>query len=182
MAGLLRLPVSRQWRSCARRSGDKKRNPHSFRWPEQGFSLCRIFSNDGKWVSFHITDGRPEVRQIFIFPFRSGFPKLDFKDCIPITNGNSLDREAVWSPDDNILYFLSERDGFRCIWAQKLDPATKHPRGEAYGVQHFHRVNRSLSSVPGTVAAIGLTVRPGQLVFSLGEITGNVWMQRDEAR
>ena len=148
----------------------------------KGLAYAASFSNDGKWVSFHITDGRPEVRQIFIFPFRSGFPKLDFKDCIPITNGNSLDREAVWSPDDNILYFLSERDGFRCIWAQKLDPATKHPRGEAYGVQHFHRVNRSLSSVPGTVAAIGLTVRPGQLVFSLGEITGNVWMQRDEAR
>ncbi len=148
----------------------------------KGLAYASSFSHDDKWVAFHTNDGRPEVRQIFILQLRPGFPKLDFKDSIPITNGNSLDREAVWSPDDNILYFLSERDGFRCIWAQRLDPATKHPRGEAFGVQHFHRVNRSLSSIPSSVAAIGLTVRPGQLIFGLGEITGNVWMQKDEPR
>ncbi len=168
-------PILMDWRS--------RKSHELFDFGEhKSLAYASSFSNDGKWAAFHINDGRPESRQVFILPLRPGFPKLDFKDCIPITDGNSLDREAVWSPDDNSLFFLSERDGFRCIWAQRLDPATKHPRGEAYGVEHFHRVNRSLSSIPGTVAAIGLTVRPGQLVFSLGEITGNVWMQRDEAR
>ncbi len=148
----------------------------------KGSAYAPRFSNDGKWVAFHTTDGRPEVRQIFVIPLRPGYPKLDFKECIPITSGTSFDREAVWSTDDSMIYFLSERDGFRCIWAQKLDPVSKRPRGEPYGVLHFHRVYRSLSSVPGSVAGIGLTVQGNQLLFSLGEVTGNVWMQRDEAR
>ena len=93
-----------------------------------------------------------------------------------------MDREAVWGPGDNILYFLSEREGFRCIWAQALDPATKQPRGAPFAVAHFHRVNRSLGSMPGTVAAIGLSVLPGQLVFGLGDVSGNIWIERDELR
>ena len=38
----------------------------------------------------------------------------------------------IWSPDGNLLYFLSERDGFRCIWGQKLDPASKRPLGAPF--------------------------------------------------
>ena len=38
-----------------------------------------------------------------------------------------MDREAVWGPGDNVLYFLSEREGFRCIWAQALDPRPNSP-------------------------------------------------------
>jgi len=30
-----------------------------------------------------------------------------------------------WSPDDGVIYFISGRDSFRCIWAQRLDPRTK---------------------------------------------------------
>ena len=139
------------------------------------------FSKDGKWAAFHVSDGKSEVRRIFAIPVRQGYPKVEINDWIPITNGATLDTEAVWTEDGGAILFMSERDGFRCIWGQRLDPSTKRPRGEAYGVLHFHRFYRSLSSVPGTVAAIGLTAKANQLVFALGEITGNVWMQRDEA-
>ena len=60
-------------------------------------------------------------------------------DGIPITDGKEIDRQAYWSPDGNLLYYLSDRDGFRCIWAQSLNPATKHPEGEAFTVLHFHQ-------------------------------------------
>jgi len=50
----------------------------------------------------------------------------------------AIDRYVWWSPDGNLLYFISERDGFVCLWAQRLDPATKHPQGAAFPIRHFH--------------------------------------------
>jgi hypothetical protein len=59
----------------------------------------------------------------------------------------------LWSPDGALLYFLSEREGFRCILAQRLDPATKRLLGEAFPVRHFHTARRSLMTIgdPGTM-------------------------------
>ena len=86
-----------------------------------------------------------------------------------------MDRYAFWSPDGKLLYFLSERDGFRCIWAQRLDPATKHPSGAAFPIRHFHTSRRSLATV-GDPLYIGLSVAVDKLVFSMTERTGNIWM------
>ena len=86
-----------------------------------------------------------------------------------------MDRYACWSPNGNLLYFLSERDGFRCIWAQHLEPATKRPSGAAFAVRHFHTSRRSLVTI-GDPIATGLSVGVGKLVFSMTERTGNIWM------
>ena len=56
---------------------------------------------------------------------------------IPISSG-FLNYHSWWSPDGNTLYFLSRRDGFACIWAQPLDPATKQPEGAIKDVRHLH--------------------------------------------
>ena len=51
----------------------------------------------------------------------------------------SQDGEAPsWSPDASLLYFWSDRDGSPCLWAQRLDPATKRPTGAPLSIQHFH--------------------------------------------
>jgi hypothetical protein len=151
--------------------------------PERWHAYAAHFSHDGKWASFHADLGSsPFFRQILIVKLRDDDQTIPMQDWITVTDGKNMDREAYWSPTDDTLYFLSEREGFRCIWAQRLDPATKRPRGPALPVQHFHRVSRSLSNIPGTVAAVGLTAIPGQLIFGLGEVSGNIWMQKDEAR
>ena len=45
---------------------------------------------------------------------------------------------AAWSPDGRLVYLLLDRDGFRCLWAQRLDAATKQPLGTPFAVQHWH--------------------------------------------
>ena len=40
-----------------------------------------------------------------------------------------------FSPDGSLLYFLSERDGHRCIWARKLDPVPRKPASDPGGLQ-----------------------------------------------
>jgi Tol biopolymer transport system component len=142
------------------------------------------FSPDEKWVVFHaLANARPLARQLFIIPFRPAAPApLDRQDWIAITGGSELDAEAYWSPNGNLLYFLSDRDGFRCIWAQGLDPSTKRPLGSPFAVQHFHHARNSLSGVGGSMAAIGLSVAKDKLVFALGDMTGNIWMSKREGR
>ncbi len=96
---------------------------------------------------------------------------------IAVTDGNSLDKDAVWAPGGALLYFLSERDGFRCIWARKLDPATKAPLGEPFAVQHFHTARRSLKRIVNNTGTTGLSVAPGQMMFAFGELTGSIWLE-----
>ena len=96
---------------------------------------------------------------------------------IAVTDGNEMDREVKWSPDGGLLYFLSERDGFRCIWGQRLDPKTKHAAGAPFPVYHFHHTQQSLTSI-GSPGKVGLSITDGGLLFSLAETTGNIWMAR----
>jgi Tol biopolymer transport system component len=132
------------------------------------------FSPDGGWIGFHAIGG-PTKRQIFI----SRYPPAG--DWIGVTDGTGLDRNCVWSRDGGILYYLSERDGFRCIWAQRLEATTKKPMGAPFAAAHFHSARRSLLAL-GDVGAIGLSVAPEKLIFSLGEVTGNVWIASAEPK
>jgi hypothetical protein len=94
-------------------------------------------------------------------------------EWIPIGDGKGMDRRPAWSPDGNLLYFTSERDGFRCIWAQRLN-RDKKPAGAPFVVEHFHTARRSLFNVP-TVGELGLDVIRDRIVLSFGEMTGNIW-------
>jgi len=79
------------------------------------------------------------------------------------------------SPDGSILYFVSDRDGFRCLWAQRLNPASAHLAGSAFPVYHFHSASRS----PLNLVArdeFDFSVAQDRVVLSLAEITGNLWM------
>ena len=132
------------------------------------------FSPDGAWVAFQ---ARPvdndSNRTIYVASCADG----QVGAWIQITDGNHMDREVKWSPDGDVLYFLSERDGFRCIWAERLDPKTKHPMGEPFAVYHFHHSQQSLTSL-GSPGKVGLSVTSGGLLFSLAETTGNIWLAR----
>lgn len=135
------------------------------------------FSPDGAWVAFQ---ARPvdndSNRTIYVTPFADG--RVGGPDrWIQVTDGNHMDREVKWSPDGGVLYFLSERDGSRCIWAERLDAKTKRPAGEPFPVYHFHRSQQSLTSL-GSPGKVGLSVTSNGLLFSLAETTGNIWMAR----
>jgi len=130
-------------------------------------------SPDEKWVAFQGVE-RPTTRTLYVAPFRAG-QRITRGEWIGVTDGSAMDRNPYWSPDGNLLYFLSERDGFRCIWALKLDGETRRPTGKPFAVSHFHNATQSLMNLEGP-GQVSLSIGNELMVFSMGHLTGNVWM------
>ena len=134
------------------------------------------FSPDDRWMSF--IEGLPTQRaRIWVAPADRG--SSGDNTWIPITTGESWDDKPRWSPSGTLLYFVSQRDGFRCIWAQRLDPSTMRPLGAPFAVAHFHGGRVSMMNV--RLPILGFAVARDQLVFNLGEVTGNIWRARTSA-
>ena len=130
------------------------------------------FSPDGNWLAFHCPkDDRHSP--IYVTPLHDGKASAAESDWIEISDAEGTDKQPWWSPDGNLLYFFSDRDGFRCFWARRLDPVTKKGVGDAFGMYHFHTARRSLVPLAGYV---GPALGKGKLVFAMMELRGNVWL------
>jgi TolB protein len=129
------------------------------------------FSPDQRWVAFLAKTGQDRSR-IYLVPFRSTI-RSAISEWIPVTDGDNIDDKPRWSPDGNLIYFTSERDGFRCIWAQHLNADSKWPEGEPFNVYHFHASRRSLRNV--ALGPLEISVAQNALIFNLSEINGNIW-------
>jgi hypothetical protein len=124
---------------------------------------CALFSPDDRWVRFWDgTSGR-----LYAVPFEAEQP---------IPEGAWVDIMGNdFSPPDligNLAYFFSRRDGYLCIWAQRLDPATRRPIGTPFAIFHSHNARLSL----GNSAEPGYYPGRDRIVFTMGEHTGNIWM------
>jgi len=129
------------------------------------------FNADGKWFLFLVHG--PGRSRVYAAPYRdSPIPEAEW---IPLTDGLAWEDKPRWSPDDRAIYFTSDRDGSRCIWAQPLDSA-KRPNGSAFPVYHSHNTRLALMNVaPGQ---LDISVARDRLVFNQGEKTGNVWLTK----
>ncbi len=124
---------------------------------------CGRFSPDGHWITF--LDGT--AFRTYMVPFKTEAP-VGENASIDIIDGDG----GYWSPDGNLVYSFSHRDGYRCIWAQRLDPATKQPVGAPFAVFHSHNARLSLSNP----TEVSLGISGDEMVFNMGERTGNIWM------
>lgn len=134
-------------------------------------------SPDGKWVAFHIPhQGREPLN---IASVREGKAAVE-AEWITVTTGAGYNGRPWWSSDGNLLYFLSVRDNYTCIWAQPLDPATKRPRGNPMAIYHVHEARLTQQGNFGG-PFFGPAVGGKRIVFALGEQTGNIWLAEPAA-
>jgi hypothetical protein len=124
-----------------------------------------LVSSDERFISFIIE------RQTYVAPFStsSRISRNDWRPILPMTR--SGERTCGWSPDSRLLYFLLERDGFRCLYATRIDPGTGRASGEVFAVAHFHNASREWGSTGYSSA-----VAKGVFVFNQVEFSGNIWM------
>ena len=99
--------------------------------------------------------------------------KLNADEWIPISDPGNFDISPVWGADGKHIYYVSDKDGFRCIWARPVDPDTARPTGPAFPVAHFHMASQTLRTT-------SLSASRGFLIFTMTETTGNIWTQQVE--
>lgn len=145
--------------------------------PEKRSQFAGRMSPDGKWVAFCAAPRNSAARQIVVVPKTPGRDLAPAEWVTISESSDADDREPYWSPDGKRIYFLSTRDGFRCIWARPVDPATARPTGSAYAVFHFHHAGRSIQTIRPTSGEIGFSAVRDGLVFTLADRTGNIWLQ-----
>jgi Tol biopolymer transport system component len=130
------------------------------------------FSPDGRWVVFHVALKNGGTQE-FVAPF-SG-PQVIARDrWIPLTDGRAATDAPRWSLDGNDIYYLSRRDGYLCIWRQRLDRGTKRPVGDPIAFFHSHGRQRSIANV--TVGGSDILIARDKVVFSMAEIKGGLWV------
>ncbi len=132
--------------------------------------LAPRFSPDNRWITFHALE-TPDLRKVFAQAI-AGTSSAAERAWVPVTSGRILDRGAQWSPDGNLLYFMSERDGRRNIYAQAVHAETRQPLGEPFIVYGNRATQRSLLNVPRGLAE--MVVARDKLIFTMGEFTGNI--------
>ena len=89
-------------------------------------------------------------------------------------------RHAGMSPDGRIIYLLLESDGFRCLYALRIDPMTGVATGEPAPVYHFHDPRLQWGST-----GLGNAVADGWFVSNQSSSSGDIWMTtltREESR
>jgi eukaryotic-like serine/threonine-protein kinase len=139
--------------------------------PEFRLTMPRL-SPDERGLSFSQAKEGP-ARRIYLVPFTGGMvPESQWSLLV---DGKDFDRQPVWSPSGDIIYFMSDRDGARCIWALRVDVSTRKAVGPPFAAHHIHQLRYYLNDV-GDPAAVGLTVVNGQMFFAGFETRSNVWM------
>ncbi len=131
------------------------------------------FSHDGRWVTF--IGVKNWHSGVYVAPFRKTL--VPRSEWIPISDG-PWDDKPRFSADGRLIFFTSDRDGFQCIWAQRIGP-DMHPAGSPFAVYHSHQRRHSMGNIETQMLQLG--VGPGMIVFNRAELTGEIWL-RDPAK
>jgi Tol biopolymer transport system component/tRNA A-37 threonylcarbamoyl transferase component Bud32 len=127
-------------------------------------------SPDDQWIAFVARDDRNPTR-IFMAPFRNG-AAVDPGEWTPVTDGKAWDAKPRWLDDSSLIYY-SDRDGFGCLWKQRLGP-DKKPVGAPTAMHHFHRAAQSPRALFRENFQIAVT--RNILILNLVDATGDIWM------
>ncbi|MFN7938800.1 MAG: hypothetical protein U0R19_36060 [Bryobacteraceae bacterium] len=138
--------------------------------PHHGVLAARI-SPDGRFIAFELDKG-VDGRQLFLAPFR-GVAVIPETEWTPVTT-TGFNCEPAWSPDSAALFFLSNRNGPRNLWRQRLSPSRK-PQGSPELVFAFP--NPALTPIgysERTTRNIGLSIAPGRAILTLSEMSSDL--------
>lgn len=125
-------------------------------------------SPDGQWIAF--SAGRRErAPSIYVAPLRATEPVRQVEWV-------EIDREVnhpFWSPDGRLVYFvLGAGFGSQVIRARRFDPRAGRPVGDTFDVYRLEG-----GFVPGLITSgAGLVATSDQIVLTLADFRGDVWM------
>ncbi len=130
-------------------------------------------SPDERWLAFQLNRSLDGI-QIYVAPFRQA-TRVEPSEWVPVTGPEGVNQEPWWSHDGRYLYYLSDRDRRRCVWASPFDTASGRP-GAPQEVLALHEPRLTpLSYLRRAPFHIGLSIAADKIVLSLAEVNGSVW-------
>ena len=136
------------------------------------------YSPDGRWLAFVEPVSDNEARLV-VTPVRGHRPSGP-SEWLPIASGDLSLYWHAWSPDGDVIYYQSDRDGFVCLWAQRLTRTTMKPAAPPVAIYHAHSARLSISSIGPNVR--GMAAARDRIVFNMSEMIGNIWMTNFDDR
>ena len=121
-------------------------------------------SPDDRWLAFRRQSN--SVGKSFVVRLSPDHP-ISAEGLRPIDEPTTTGRPCGWSLDSRIVYLLLDTDGFRCLWAQRIDPVGA-PVGNPVIVRHFH-------STKGISTSFGDAITADGFLYEAAEESANVW-------
>ncbi len=152
------LPVSSNSSSSSVRviASDPKRNLFNQR-----------FSPDQRWITFLAHDLMYNATStIYVIPATGGSWRA-------MTDGAAFDDKPRWGPDGRVLYYVSDREGVKNVWARRFDHTTGLPVGDPFPITSF-RSPQFLISPQAVQMDIAITAT--HLMVPMSESRGDIWM------
>jgi len=95
-------------------------------------------------------------------------------EWIPISVRSEFSDRPRWSGDGKIVFYLSRRDGFSCVWGQRFDPESGQIIAAPFPVLHYH--NPRFSPHVVVDRSFNLSVAGDSVYLNVGEINTSVWV------
>lgn len=128
---------------------------HSCDWSPTGLVIACVRGNSD-FTRVGRRFGNLAPSQVFLIPVTGGTP-------IAVTDNTTLNQSPTWSPDGRLLYFISNNQGTRDIYAA---PVSRNGRPGAKPI----RLTTGLGA-----QSIGLTADGTRLIYSVYTARGNIW-------
>jgi Tol biopolymer transport system component len=135
------------------------------------------FAPDGSWVSF-VLKSRENAFRTWIAPLHSDRPTGQ-QEWIAVNAESDSFQIPFWAPDGKLIYILTAHGGGNLNWleAQRLDSRTKRPLGQRFPVYEFHEPRVPMMDPTWN----RITALKDRIVLELGDISTNVWVNRNPA-
>jgi Tol biopolymer transport system component len=133
--------------------------------PEYNLYYSR-FSPDDRWIAFNAVKGT-DLSTIFVTAVSGG-------EWTRITEEKGWSDKPNWSPDGQILYFVSDRiTGYLNVWGIHFDPVSGKPVGEPFQITSYTSVSKMLWQER---SLMNISVSEHRLVLPISEVEGSIWM------
>ena len=130
-------------------------------------------SPDGRWLAF-LEELSDNTGRLAIAPIGGGIQPAGPSEWIAITSGDDRAGDNAWAPAGDVLYYESNRDGYVCVWAQRLARDTMKPVGLPVAIHHAHSARLSIGRLGQTER--GLTAGRDKVIINMSEMNSSIWM------
>jgi hypothetical protein len=137
-------------------------------------------SRDGRWLAFRVTArGGGRGSEVFVAPLGPDLP-APRSAWISVSDVRERDaRPTGWSPRGNMIYILSSRDGFRCLYGRPWDAKSGRPAGPLKIVRHFHNFRNPGGGGASVISTgAGSAIAGDEFIFDYSTTNGDVWTLR----